>query len=70
MIQSDKSFIAIALAPNGVFVLGMLGLMAWRLTSGQSPLPHGATPIVMGLSIAAPIGSVCVANFVRLRSRV
>ncbi len=58
-----------ALAPNGAFVVGLLSWMAWRLVSGQSPLPHGATPIVMGLCVAMPVGAVALANFVRLRAR-
>jgi hypothetical protein len=67
MTRSDKSIIAIALVPNGAFVLGLLGWTAWRLTSGHSPFPSGATSIVMGLCMAVPFSTVMFANSLRLR---
>jgi hypothetical protein len=67
MTRSDKSIIAIALAPNGAFVLALLGWMTWRLSSGQAPFPNGWTPIVMGLCAVVPVLSVAFANYLRLR---
>ena len=67
MSRSDKSIIAIALAPNFAFVAGLLGWMTWRLASGQAPFPHGATPFVMGLCAVVPMACVATANFIRLR---
>ena len=67
MTRSDKSIIALAFAPNGAFVLGLLGWMAERMASGRGPLPNGAMPVVMSLCIIVPMASASVANFVRLR---
>ncbi|HEX2817366.1 MAG TPA: hypothetical protein VHN39_13290 [Phenylobacterium sp.] len=67
MSRSDKSIIAIALAPNLIFCLGLFGWMAWRMASGQAPFPHGATPYVMGLCAIVPMACVAVATFIRLR---
>jgi len=67
MTRSDKSIIAIALVPNGIFVAALLAWMAWRLASGLAPLPHGASPFVMGLCAIVPMACAAVANFIRLR---
>jgi hypothetical protein len=67
MTKSDKSLVVLALAPNGVFVIGLLGWMAWRVLAGQSVWPTGAAPFVMALCIAFPMGSAALANVLRLR---
>jgi hypothetical protein len=69
MTPANRAIIFFALAPNVVYVAALTGLMLWRMASGLQPLPQGATSIVMGLSIAVPMASVAMANFVRLRRR-
>jgi hypothetical protein len=67
MTSSDKKLISRALAPNLAFVCAVGGLMAWRIVSGLSPLPHGAMSVVMALAVAVPLGSAIFANAMRLR---
>lgn len=67
MTRRDRSLVALALAPNLAYVAALAGLMTWRISTGLSPLPEGATPWVMGLAGCIPIASVGLANFLRLR---
>jgi hypothetical protein len=67
MTRSDKSIIALALVPNGTFVLGLLGWMVERMASGRAPLPNGSLSVVMGLCVIVPLASIGLANFIRLR---
>jgi len=70
MTLSNRTIIALATAPNAIYVLCLTGLMAWRLMWGLTLLPNGAMPMVMGISGVIPIASVAVANFLRLRRNV
>jgi hypothetical protein len=67
MTQSDKSIIAVALVPNAAFVLTLSVWMAWCWSVGQSPFPHGAMPVVMGVCAVVPMATVAFANYLRLR---
>ena len=69
MTSRDKLLMAGALAPSLLYVSGLLGLMAWRRVYDASPVPHGWTPYLTGLSVMIPLGSVSLANFIRLRRR-
>jgi hypothetical protein len=65
--MSNRSLTALAIAPNAIYVSGLLAVMLWRLASGLQPLPNGATAAVVGLSVIVPIASVALANVLRLR---
>jgi hypothetical protein len=67
MRRSDRNLIAIALAPNLVLILGLFGLMAWRMASRLSPLPDHSAGIVMALCAGAPLASVAFATVLRSR---
>ena len=67
MALSNRAIIALAIAPNAIYVVGLVGLMAARSMSGLQPLPNGGMPFVMGLSFIVPFASIAVANFLRLR---
>jgi hypothetical protein len=67
MTLSNGAIVALAIAPNAMYVIGLVGLMAARTVSGLAPLPNGATPLVMGLSAVIPLASVAVANLLRHR---
>lgn len=70
MKSSDRTLIAWVLAPTVAYVLGLFALMSWRMVSGQSPLPHGAMPAVLVLSMILPFGSAFSGNMLRLRRNV
>jgi hypothetical protein len=65
--MSDRSLTALAIAPNAIYVSGLLTVMVWRLASGLQPLPNGTTSAIVGLSVIVPIASVALATFLRLR---
>ena len=67
MRLSNRAITALAIAPNVLYVIGLMSLMATRLWSGLEPLPNGATTVVMALSVCVPVVSVAAANIVRLR---
>jgi uncharacterized membrane-anchored protein len=69
MTRREKSIAAVSLVPTGTFVVGLMGWMAWRLSTGLAPLPHGATPFVMMACMTVPLVSVAVANGFLLRQR-
>ena len=67
MKLTNRALIALSIAPNVIYVVALLGFMAWRSMSGLPFLPSGATPLVMGLSGVIPLSSVVITNFIRLR---
>jgi hypothetical protein len=68
MTQNTKA-VLIALIPNGMFVCGLFGWMAGRISAGEGPFPHGATPAVMALCVTVPMLCVAAGNAVRMGGR-
>ena len=67
MTPSNRTPIALAIAPNALYVAGLAGLMGSRTIAGLQPLPDGALPYVMGLTGFISIMSVAAASVIRLR---
>jgi hypothetical protein len=68
MTQNAKAML-VALIPNGMFVCGLFGWMAGRLSVGEAPFPHGAMPAVMALCITVPMLCAAAGNGVRMSRR-
>jgi hypothetical protein len=68
MTQNAKAML-VALVPNGMFVCGLFGWMAGRISAGEGPFPHGWTSTVMALCGVVPLLSVAAGSAVRMSGR-
>ncbi len=67
MTLKNRTIIIIAVTPNLIYAVALIGMMISRTAAGLQPLPHGAAPIVMLLTAFVPAASTALANILRLR---
>lgn len=65
--MSDRRIIALTLGLNAVYLAGLFGFVALRLSSGLSPIPTGLGPFVFASTALAPIAFGWLGNFMRMR---
>ncbi len=68
MTRQDKLVAAVVVAPYLIFLLGLVGWIAWRTSMG-APLPHGAAAVGIGFCCLTPAVMLATAAVFRWRGR-